>query len=51
MKRKGNRREGHLFVGISAGMLMIVAAGLLMLSYISIVADPAKGLRSGVLVC
>ena len=42
MKKKRNRREGHLFVGISAGMLMIVAAGLLMLSYISIVADPAK---------
>lgn len=29
-------------MGISAGMLMLVAAGLLLLSYISIVADPAK---------
>ena len=42
MKKKGNRRQRNLFVGISAGVLMLVAAGLLMLSYISTVANPAK---------
>ena len=41
-RKKNNRRQRNLFVGISAGLLMLVAAGLLMLSYISTVADPAK---------
>ena len=41
MKKK-KKRQRNLFVGISAGVLMLAAAGLLLLSYVSIVADPAK---------
>lgn len=41
MKKK-KKKQGNLFVGISAGVLMLAAAGLLLLSYVSIVADPAK---------
>ena len=41
MARK-EKRQRNLFAGISAGMIMLVAAALLLLSYISIVANPAK---------
>lgn len=39
-KRKKKRR--NLFAGISAGALMLAAAGLLLLSYLSVVVNPAK---------
>ena len=44
-KRKTSKkkvRQRSLLLGISAGLLMCVAAGLLLLSYLSVVADPAK---------
>ncbi len=39
---KKKKKRGNLFAGISAGVLMLAAASLLLLSYVSIVADPAK---------
>lgn len=39
---KKKRRQHSLLLVISAGVLMSVAAGLLLLSYLSVVANPAK---------
>ncbi len=41
MKKKRKKRR-NLFAGISAGALMLAAAGLLLLSYLSVVVNPAK---------
>lgn len=41
MKKK-KKRQRNLFAGISAGALMLAAAGLLLLSYVSVVVNPAK---------
>ncbi len=41
-KRKKKKRQRNLFAGISAGALMLAAAGLLLLSYVSVVVNPAK---------
>ncbi len=42
MGRKKKKRQRNLFAGISAGALMLAAAGLLLLSYVSVVVNPAK---------
>lgn len=42
MGKKRRKRQRNLFAGISAGALMLAAAGLLLLSYFSVVVNPAK---------
>ena len=42
VRRKRKKKTGNKFFGITSRLLMTIVAGLLVLSYVSIVVNPAK---------